>query len=139
MYCEHGMPKEQRCSLCETKLISGHLRDSPVGHEGALAVTPRRRGPGRKQIKRPGRTSKAGSDETPFAVLIEMIRLADAGRCMACGWPLESSAARGCVLGNCSFRPQQDEEPYRRWMERTRILTLARKDAMEETRGEHRP
>jgi hypothetical protein len=60
-------------------------------------------------------------------VLIEMIRLADTGRCMACGWPLVSSESRGCVTGNCSFRPQPHEDSYARWHERTQILALARK------------
>lgn len=68
--------------------------------------------------------------------LVEMVRLADSGRCMACGWPLESSAARGCVLGNCSFRPQSDEQPYARWKERTEVLVFARKP-MEERRAKH--
>lgn len=82
---------------------------------------------------------KATEKDTPTAVLLEMIRLADEGRCMACGWPLESSMKRGCVTGNCSFRPQDHEEPYRRWTERTRILVLARKTAPEVVRAKHSP
>jgi hypothetical protein len=85
-----------------------------------------------------GAKRKAANKDTPTAVLLEMIRLADAGRCMACGWPLDSSSLkRGCVTGNCSFRPQDHEEPYRRWMERTRILVLARKTTPEVVRAKH--
>lgn len=70
---------------------------------------------------------KSAEQGQPGAVLLEMIGLADSRRCMACGWPLESSEKRGCVIGNCSFRPQEHDEAYPRWHERTQILVLARK------------
>jgi hypothetical protein len=79
------------------------------------------------RAKRIAQVPKSAGLAHSSAVLLEMIGLADAGRCMACGWPLASSAERGCATGNCSFRPQREEEPYLRWRERTGILVLARK------------
>lgn len=40
--------------------------------------------------------------------LKEMIGLAAEGRCMCCGWPLAVDANRGCVPGNCSYRPPKE-------------------------------
>lgn len=36
-----------------------------------------------------------------------MISLAQQGRCVICGWPLESEIDLGCIIGNCSFRPDE--------------------------------
>ncbi|MBZ5700286.1 MAG: hypothetical protein LAN84_00405 [Acidobacteriia bacterium] len=67
----------------------------------------------------------------PGMILLEMIGLAAAGRCMACGWPLAASADQGCMQGNCSFRPDEhyrdaiSEHEALRWKQRTVILALA--------------
>jgi hypothetical protein len=62
------------------------------------------------------------------SMMLEMIGDGDAGRCMACGWPVAESAEKGCVPGNCSFRPSpHDGNVYSRWKSRTQILVLARK------------
>lgn len=70
----------------------------------------------------------------PSAILLEMIRLALAGRCMACGWPLDGNPDHGCdCQGNCSFRPgdrHQDaisEHEAFRWRQRMEVLALARR------------
>jgi hypothetical protein len=34
-------------------------------------------------------------------------------RCQVCGWPLAKSRDQGCVVGDCSFRPQEGTESYR--------------------------
>lgn len=34
----------------------------------------------------------------------------DGRRCPICEWPLARSAAEGCVIGNCSYRPGRAEE-----------------------------
>jgi hypothetical protein len=75
----------------------------------------------------------AAEQGQPGAILLEMIRLALAGRCMACGWPLAASAEKGCMQGNCSFRPDNhhwdpiSEHEAFRWKQRTMILALARR------------
>lgn len=35
-------------------------------------------------------------------------------RCEICGWPLEDSIEKGCVPGNCSYRPDPGSEEYAR-------------------------
>lgn len=61
--------------------------------------------------------------------LLEMVGFAANGRCMACGWPLAESADKGCVQGNCSFRPSERDTEYGRWWTRTQTLTFAREYA----------
>jgi hypothetical protein len=61
------------------------------------------------------------------SVMLDMILCVLEGRCMACSWPLSQSAERGCVQGNCSFRPGEHTPEYRSWKQRTDVLTLARK------------
>jgi len=60
-----------------------------------------------------------------FPVLVEMLRSAAEGRCMVCGWPLAQTVHRGCVPGNCSFRPDQSSREYARWRQRTEIVLYA--------------
>ncbi|HXI41621.1 MAG TPA: hypothetical protein VNH83_16685 [Bryobacteraceae bacterium] len=60
------------------------------------------------------------------STMLAMIGLAASGRCMACSWPLAESADKGCVQGNCSYRPQNGSHDYQTWRTRTEILTLAR-------------
>lgn len=33
-------------------------------------------------------------------------RVAEAGRCAVCGWPLMATVDDGCIVGNCSMRPR---------------------------------
>lgn len=39
--------------------------------------------------------------------------IAGPGRCPICGWTLVASPAMGCVIGNCSYRPDDTAEQYR--------------------------
>lgn len=64
------------------------------------------------------------------SAMLEMIGFAATGKCMACGWPLNPEGkfpAKGCLQGNCSFRPVEHTTEYSRWWQRTQILSLARK------------
>lgn len=45
-----------------------------------------------------------GAEVTSKAKAPEVKR--DDNRCARCGWPLASTAALGCVRGNCSYRPE---------------------------------
>jgi hypothetical protein len=65
--------------------------------------------------------------EPDLSTLLEMIGLADAGRCMACGWPIHNLDAKGCLLGNCSMRSTQPDEFAVRWKHRSQVLIRARK------------
>ena len=60
-----------------------------------------------------------------FPVLVEMVRSAAEGRCIVCGWPLAPTVHRGCVPGNCSFRPDESSREYSRWRQRTEIVLYA--------------
>lgn len=35
-------------------------------------------------------------------------------RCEICGWPLVWDPKDGCVDGNCSYRPREDTDEWRR-------------------------
>lgn len=59
--------------------------------------------------------------------LLDMVGSAASGRCMVCRWPLASSADRGCVQGNCSFRPHQESPEHQGWRQRTDALIFAKK------------
>jgi hypothetical protein len=39
-------------------------------------------------------------------------------QCEVCGWTLKEKIEDGCVPGNCSYRPEQGSEEYRRIQER---------------------
>lgn len=71
--------------------------------------------------------ARSAEEGHQVAILFEMIGLAAANRCMACGWPLDETKGRGCVLGECSFRPSKQDEAYSRWSQRTMILILAKR------------
>jgi hypothetical protein len=43
----------------------------------------------------------------------------DNKRCPICSWPLAVSAKNGCVIGNCSYKPERGTEEYAR-VERNR-------------------
>ncbi len=43
-------------------------------------------------------------------------------RCAVCNWPLAASPEDGCVPGNCSYRPPEGSDEYRRLQERRRRL-----------------
>lgn len=47
----------------------------------------------------PDATFKATYDPIPDPPVL------DPNRCAICGWPLVETADKGCVRGNCSFRP----------------------------------
>lgn len=64
------------------------------------------------------------------STMLEMIRFATLGKCMACGWPLAESETAGCVQGNCSFRPGEHSPEYPRWWERTQIIEASRKRSL---------
>lgn len=46
-------------------------------------------------------------------------------RCPICDWPLAKSWEKGCVIGNCSYRPDPIAEPseWRRIQRRRALLT----------------
>lgn len=48
------------------------------------------------------------------------------GRCEICGWPLATDRNHGCVPGDCSYRPTQGSEEWRRI--KARRAELAAKD-----------
>lgn len=39
-------------------------------------------------------------------------------RCRRCGWPLAKSIREGCVPGNCSYRPEEGSEEWKRMRDR---------------------
>jgi hypothetical protein len=45
--------------------------------------------------------------------------------CEICDWPLAESAANGCVPGNCSYRPEEHSQEWRRILERKSKLKSA--------------
>jgi len=55
-----------------------------------------------------------------------LVWLADKGRCMKCEWPLESSPDKGCVPGNCSYRPHDGTVEHAKWAERNALIAKAR-------------
>ena len=56
--------------------------------------------------------------------LEQMVRYAQDGRCMACGWHLAESMEKGCILGNCSFRPSPHAFEHEGWSRRQHVLAL---------------
>lgn len=55
-------------------------------------------------------------------------------RCEVCDWPLADDVKRGCVPGNCSYRPDPGSEEYRRIQERRAALAAAAKGEPEMVR-----
>ena len=51
-----------------------------------------------------------------------LILTEDKNRCEVCGWPLAASASEGCVPGNCSYRPPEGTDEYRRIQQRREAL-----------------
>jgi len=49
-----------------------------------------------------------------IATLRDIVRTYESGRCFFCYWPLAATRERGCVPGNCAFRPEEHSEEYRR-------------------------
>lgn len=47
-------------------------------------------------------------------------------RCPICDWPLAPSPEKGCVAGNCSYRPEEGSPEWHRLQARKRNLTAAR-------------
>jgi hypothetical protein len=60
------------------------------------------------------------------SALLEMIGLADAGRCMACAGPLWNTGQSGCH-GDCVVKFAERHPEYFKWKQRVQILALARK------------
>lgn len=58
--------------------------------------------------------------------LRELVGLADSGRCIKCGWPLEDSPDKGCVPGNCSYRPHDGTVEHDVWTKRSSLVTKVR-------------
>lgn len=42
--------------------------------------------------------------------------------CPICDWPLRQSVDEGCVVGNCSYRPEQGSPEYHRIQQRKQRL-----------------
>lgn len=38
--------------------------------------------------------------------------MSDPKRCVRCGWPLRDDPEKGCVEGNCSYRPEDGSPEY---------------------------
>ena len=55
------------------------------------------------------------------------------GRCYACGWTLAPNADKGCVPGNCCFRPDVHSSEYKSW--HPRAVQLRAIDAAIAARG----
>lgn len=51
----------------------------------------------------------------------------DPTRCKICDWPLAKSAAEGCVENNCSYRPPEGSEEYRRIEQRRAMIAQGEK------------
>ena len=50
-----------------------------------------------------------------------MLGYALEGRCPCCGWPLKASANEGCIIDNCSMRPERS--PFAStWLRRAKIV-----------------
>ena len=47
-------------------------------------------------------------------------------RCPRCGWPLAKSIREGCVPGNCSYRPKEGSEEWKRMRDREADTATAR-------------
>lgn len=52
-------------------------------------------------------------------------------RCEVCDWPLADSIEHGCVPGNCSYRPREGSEEYRRIKKRRAELEAKAADSKE--------
>jgi hypothetical protein len=62
----------------------------------------------------------SGQSEREFDLGI-MLAYTLKGRCPCCGWPIANSANEGCVIDNCSFRPQ--DSPFQEtWRRRAKIV-----------------
>lgn len=46
--------------------------------------------------------------------LSEVVESTKKLQCPICGWPLEDSIEKGCIPGNCSYRPAEGSDEYRR-------------------------
>lgn len=57
---------------------------------------------------------EALAKEALIAALAKIKPLMEPTRCPLCDWPLAESADNGCVIGNCSYRPDEGSDEYRR-------------------------
>lgn len=48
------------------------------------------------------------------------------GRCEVCGWTLAATVTLGCVPGNCSLKPHEGSDEYRRIQRRRKELAEAK-------------
>jgi hypothetical protein len=60
---------------------------------------------------------KAGQTVEEALAAIENLQ-----RCAVCDWPLAKNASDGCVAGNCSYRPPEGTDEFRRVEKRRRAL-----------------
>jgi len=64
-------------------------------------------------------------------VSLDILRSHYNGRCYACGWPLKESQEKGCIIGDCSYRPGENSPDYQGWrtrIEAERLLRQSLKD-----------
>jgi hypothetical protein len=55
--------------------------------------------------------------------LLDVLRSYHDGRCFACGWSLAAEQGKGCIPGDCSYRPPQVHPSYKQWRERMEVMT----------------
>ena len=120
---EQSGPATVHCPVCGVLLVRGEFEIAGCGLCGAVSKLPY----SPPVFTGPSSDPPAGFTAAVHSTLLEMIGLAASGRCMACGWPVRDSPVKGCVQGNCAFRPGEHTPEYQRWRRRTQILTLARK------------
>lgn len=54
----------------------------------------------------------------------ETAEVADESRCEVCDWPLADSPEKGCVKGNCSYRPEWHSAEWYRMQARRQQIAL---------------
>lgn len=59
--------------------------------------------------------------------LIDEAKTSTPERCPICEWPLADSREKGCVTGDCSFRPRDGTYDYYRIKERRAAINEATK------------
>lgn len=55
--------------------------------------------------------------------LLDVLRSYHDGRCYACGWSLAAEQSKGCIPGDCSYRPPEVHPSYKQWRERMEVMT----------------
>jgi len=141
----HGhltVPWQSKCAICGEPLWKHAFRPDPSGSVVMDGVRGRRGCPN-LDVKHSGQFDKLANSPISktesykflplndalqvmcFPVLVEMVRYAAEGRCMICGWSLAPTVHRGCVPGNCSYRPDPDSREYPRWRQRTEVVLYA--------------